>query len=52
MLLVHRPIEPQGASKDYELSRSSTEVRWRSGWSSQDCMITGRSIENAPNSSR
>ena len=22
MLLVHRPIEPQGASKDYEFSRA------------------------------
>ena len=29
--LVYRPIEPQGASKDYEFSRSSMEVRWQQG---------------------
>ena len=31
MQLVYRPIEPQGASKDYEFSRSSMEVRWQQG---------------------
>ena len=29
--LVYRPIEPQGASKDHEFSRSSMEVRWKQG---------------------
>ena len=29
--LVYRPIEPQGASKDYEFSRSSMKVRWQQG---------------------
>jgi NTE family protein len=29
--LVYRPTAPQGASKDYEFSRSSMEVRWRQG---------------------
>jgi NTE family protein len=29
--LVYRPIEPQGASKDHEFSRSSMEVRWQQG---------------------
>ena len=31
MQLVYRSIEPQGASKDYEFSRSSMEVRWQQG---------------------
>ena len=29
--LVYRPIEPQGASKDYEFSRSSMKMRWQRG---------------------
>jgi NTE family protein len=29
--LVYRPIEPQGASKDYEFSRASMEKRWQQG---------------------
>jgi NTE family protein len=29
--LVYRPTEPQGASKDYEFSRSSMEMRWQQG---------------------
>jgi NTE family protein len=29
--LVYRPIGPQGASKDYEFSRSSMELRWQQG---------------------
>jgi NTE family protein len=29
--LVYRPVDPQGASKDYEFSRSSMEVRWQRG---------------------
>ena len=29
--LVYRPVEPQGASKDYEFSRSSMEKRWQQG---------------------
>ena len=31
--LVYREIEPQGASKDYEFSRSSMEKRWQRGFS-------------------
>jgi hypothetical protein len=27
--LIYRPVEPEGASKDYEFSRSSMEKRWR-----------------------
>jgi NTE family protein len=29
--LVYRPGEPQGASKDYEFSRSSMQARWQHG---------------------
>jgi NTE family protein len=29
--LIYRPAEPEGASKDYEFSRSSMEKRWRQG---------------------
>ena len=29
--LVYRPVEPQGASKDYEFSRSSIKKRWQQG---------------------
>ena len=29
--LIYRPIGPQGASKDYEFSRSSMELRWQQG---------------------
>jgi NTE family protein len=29
--LIYRPVEPEGASKDYEFSRSSMEKRWRQG---------------------
>jgi NTE family protein len=29
--LIHRPTEPQGASKDYEFSRASMEKRWQQG---------------------
>ena len=29
--LVYRPIGPQGASKDYEFSRSLMELRWQQG---------------------
>jgi NTE family protein len=29
--LVYHPVGPQGASKDYEFSRSSMEIRWRQG---------------------
>jgi NTE family protein len=31
--LVYRPMEPQGASKDFEFSRSTMEARWRQGMS-------------------
>ena len=31
MQLIYRPIEPQGALKDFEFSRSSMEIRWQQG---------------------
>ena len=31
--LIYRPIEPQGAFKDFEFSRSTMEARWRQGFS-------------------
>jgi NTE family protein len=31
--LIYRPIEPQGALKDFEFSRSTMEARWRQGLS-------------------
>ncbi len=31
--LVYRPVEPQGASKTYDFSRSSMEKRWQQGTS-------------------
>jgi len=31
--LVYRPIEPQGALKDFEFSRSTMEARWQQGLS-------------------
>ena len=39
--LVYRPIEPQGASKDYEFSRSSMEVRWQQGISDARTALHG-----------
>jgi len=30
--LIYRPGEPQGASKDFEFSRSTMEARWREGF--------------------
>ena len=29
--LIYRPIEPQGALKDFEFSRSTMEARWQQG---------------------
>ena len=29
--LIYRPVEPQGASKTYDFSRSSLEKRWQEG---------------------
>lgn len=29
--LIYRPLEPQGASKDYEFSRSAMNTRWEQG---------------------
>ena len=29
--LIYRPIEPQGALKDFEFSRSAMEARWQQG---------------------
>ena len=31
--LIDRPIEPQGAFKDFEFSRSTMEARWQQGFS-------------------
>jgi NTE family protein len=31
--LIYRPIEPQGAIKDFEFSRSTMEARWQQGLS-------------------
>jgi NTE family protein len=31
--LVYRPMEPQGAAKDYEFSRPTMEMRWQQGLS-------------------
>jgi NTE family protein len=31
--LIYRPMEPQGALKDFEFSRSTMEARWRQGLS-------------------
>ena len=31
--LIYRPIEPQGALKDFEFSRSTMEARWQEGFS-------------------
>jgi len=31
--LIYRPIEPQGAFKDFEFSRSTMEARWQQGLS-------------------
>ena len=31
--LIYRPIEPQGALKDFEFSRSTMETRWQQGLS-------------------
>jgi NTE family protein len=31
--LIYRPIEPQGAFKDFEFSRSTMEARWQQGFS-------------------
>jgi NTE family protein len=29
--LIYRPLEPQGAAKDYEFSRGTMNVRWEQG---------------------
>jgi len=29
--LIYRPLEPQGALKDFEFSRSTMEARWQQG---------------------
>ena len=31
--LIYRPMEPQGALKDFEFSRSTMEARWQHGLS-------------------
>ena len=37
--LVYRPAEPQGASKDYDFSRSSMEKRWQQGISDAQTVL-------------
>jgi NTE family protein len=45
--LVYRPVDPQGATKDYEFSRSSMERRWRQGISDA-CAVLRASAWLAP----
>ena len=37
--LVYRPVEPQGASKTYDFSRSSMEKRWQQGTSDAGTLL-------------
>ncbi len=37
--LIYRPAEPQGASKDYEFSRSSMQRRWQEGTSAAQTVL-------------
>jgi NTE family protein len=37
--LVYRPVEPQGASKTYDFSRSSMEKRWQQGTSDAHTLL-------------
>ena len=41
--LIYRPIEPQGALKDLEFSRSTMESRWQQGFSD-----THRTLQASP----
>ena len=45
--LVYRPVDPQGATKDYEFSRSSMERRWQQGISDA-CAVLHASAWLAP----
>jgi NTE family protein len=38
--LVYRPAEPQGASKDYDFSRSSMQTLWQEGASAAQTVLT------------
>ncbi len=38
--LIYRPGEPQGASKDFEFSRSTMEARWREGFDDARATLT------------
>jgi hypothetical protein len=31
--LIYRPMEPQGALKDFQFSRATMEMRWQQGFS-------------------
>jgi len=37
--LIYRPIEPQGALKDFEFGRSTMEARWQQGLSDACCTL-------------
>ena len=37
--LIYRPIEPQGALKDFEFSRSTMEARWQQGLADAHCAL-------------
>jgi NTE family protein len=37
--LIYRPIEPQGALKDFEFSRSTMEARWQQGLADTHCAL-------------
>jgi NTE family protein len=38
--LVYRPVEPQGASKDYDFSRSSMQRLWQQGTSAAQTVLS------------
>ena len=45
--LIYRPIEPQGALKDLEFSRSTMESRWQQGFSDTRRTHAGLSLARA-----
>ena len=42
--LIYRPIEPQGALKDFEFSRSTMEARWQQGFSDASQHLARRTV--------
>ena len=45
--LIYRPVEPQGASKDYEFSRSSMNTRWQQGLSDAQTVLHALAMARA-----